>query len=169
MFRLRNDERREAPSCWNIAFDCQGDADELRGGGEAEEAQELPLPLRVGDGVPVHHVERQVHLPHLPRHGGHQQEEQPQEALHYHAQALQRAVPRELLRQGHEGVVELKSAFPTASLMEDCVNMGLSPTKPLSPNATSKYFDFFPEPQDIRKSTERRLSAVLVSFPVFLT
>ncbi|GIX67859.1 zf-C2H2_12 domain-containing protein [Caerostris darwini] len=44
-------------------------------------------------------------------------------------------------------VVELKSAFPTASLMEDCVSMGLSPTKPLSPNATSKYFDFFPEPQ----------------------
>ncbi|XP_055947122.1 uncharacterized protein LOC129980762 [Argiope bruennichi] len=44
-------------------------------------------------------------------------------------------------------VVELKSAFPTSSLMDDCVTMGLSPTKPPSPAATTKYFDFFPSPE----------------------
>ncbi|GFQ89750.1 uncharacterized protein TNCT_380701 [Trichonephila clavata] len=46
-------------------------------------------------------------------------------------------------------VVELKSAFPASSLMDDCVAMGLSPTKPPSPSATSKYYDFFPPPEVI--------------------
>ncbi|GFR19025.1 hypothetical protein TNCT_664051, partial [Trichonephila clavata] len=31
--------------------------------------------------------------------------------------------------------------------MDDCVAMGLSPTKPPSPSATSKYYDFFPPPE----------------------
>ncbi|GFT96868.1 uncharacterized protein NPIL_169061 [Nephila pilipes] len=44
-------------------------------------------------------------------------------------------------------VVELKSAFPASSLMDDCVAMGLAPTKPPSPSATSKYYDFFPPPE----------------------
>ncbi|GFW69602.1 uncharacterized protein TNCV_489461 [Trichonephila clavipes] len=57
-------------------------------------------------------------------------------------------------------VVELKSAFPASSLMDDCVAMGLGPTKPPSPSATSKYYDFFPPPE-IMKGFRNRPPKVL--------
>ncbi|KAG8190580.1 hypothetical protein JTE90_014057 [Oedothorax gibbosus] len=44
-------------------------------------------------------------------------------------------------------VVELKSAFPSSSLLDECVTMGLSPTKSPTPTETTKYFDFFPSPE----------------------
>ncbi|KAF8797191.1 General transcription factor II-I repeat like protein [Argiope bruennichi] len=58
-------------------------------------------------------------------------------------------------------VVELKSAFPTSSLMDDCVTMGLSPTKPPSPAATTKYFDFFPSPEVRLSPLHRKVSLLL--------
>nr|XP_042907122.1 uncharacterized protein LOC107456016 isoform X2 [Parasteatoda tepidariorum] len=42
-------------------------------------------------------------------------------------------------------VVELKSIFPSSTLMDDCANMRMSPTKSPTPTSTADYFNFYPQ------------------------